>query len=111
MNAIEWCLESAGVGLDQVDVFAFPWRFSPAVAEEMITQICDSDLPVTDKFDALRSTGELYTDMLGRDAVYGDFVQRTGYEPDPSKLVLVPHHLAHLMCGAYLAGGGDAPSW
>ncbi|MFK4185370.1 carbamoyltransferase [Streptomyces sparsogenes] len=106
--AIEWCLKSAGVGLDQVDVFAFPWRFSPAVAEEMITQICDSDLPVTAKFDALRSTGELYTDMLSRDAVYGDFVQRTGYEPDPNKLVLVPHHLAHLMCGAYLAGGGDA---
>ncbi|OMI36398.1 carbamoyltransferase family protein [Streptomyces sparsogenes] len=108
VNAIEWCLESAGVGLDQVDVFAFPWRFSPAVAEEMITRICDSDLPVTAKFDALRSTGELYTDMLSRDAVYGDFVQRTGYEPDPNKLVLVPHHLAHLMCGAYLAGGGDA---
>ncbi|MER6140569.1 carbamoyltransferase C-terminal domain-containing protein [Streptomyces sparsogenes] len=108
VNAIEWCLKSAGVGLDQVDVFAFPWRFSPAVAEEMITQICDSDLPVTAKFDALRSTGELYTDMLSRDAVYGDFVQRTGYEPDPNKLVLVPHHLAHLMCGAYLAGGGDA---
>ncbi|MEU1786825.1 carbamoyltransferase C-terminal domain-containing protein [Streptomyces sparsogenes] len=108
VHAIEWCLKSAGVGLDQVDVFAFPWRFSPAVAEEMITQICDSDLPVTAKFDALRSTGELYTDMLGRDAVYGDFVQRTGYEPDPNKLVLVPHHLAHLMCGAYLAGGGDA---
>ncbi|GAA2363240.1 carbamoyltransferase family protein [Streptomyces cuspidosporus] len=108
VNAIEWCLESAGVGLDQVDVFAFPWRFSPAVAEEMITQICDSDLPVTAKFDALRSTGELYTDMLSRDAVYSDFVQRTGYEPDPNKLVLVPHHLAHLMCGAYLAGGGDA---
>ncbi|MEU1662198.1 carbamoyltransferase C-terminal domain-containing protein [Streptomyces sparsogenes] len=108
VNAIEWCLKSAGVGLDQVDVFAFPWRFSPAVAEEMITRICDSDLPVTAKFDALRSTGELYTDMLSRDAVYGDFVQRTGYEPDPNKLVLVPHHLAHLMCGAYLAGGGDA---
>ncbi|WP_326807125.1 carbamoyltransferase [Streptomyces sp. NBC_01775] len=107
-NAIKWCLDFAGVGLDQVDVFAFPWRFSPTVAEEMISQICQADMPVTAKFEALRSTGELYTDMLSRDAVHGDFVQRTGYELDPNKLALVPHHLAHLMCGAYLAGGGDA---
>ncbi|MGI5346885.1 carbamoyltransferase family protein [Streptomyces sp. CA-250714] len=107
-HAIKWCLNSAGVDLDQVDVFAFPWRFSEVVGEEMIAQICDSDLPVTAKFDSLRRTGELYTDMLSRDAVYSDFVQRTGYELDPNKLALVPHHLAHLMCGAYLAGGDDA---
>ncbi|MFG2650623.1 carbamoyltransferase [Streptomyces sp. NPDC048436] len=107
-NAIAWCLDSAGVELDQVDVVAFPWRFSPTVAEEMMARICDGDLPVAAKFDALRRTGELYTDMLSREAVYGDFVQRTGYELDPNKLALVPHHLAHLMCGAYLAGGGDA---
>ncbi|MBI0293848.1 carbamoyltransferase [Streptomyces sp. PRKS01-29] len=107
-HAITWCLNSAGVDLDQVDVFAFPWRFSPTVAEEMISEICDADLPVTAKFDALRSTGELYTGMLSPEAVYHDFVERTGYELDPNKLTLVPHHLAHLMCGAYLAGGGDA---
>ncbi|MGO4750593.1 carbamoyltransferase, partial [Streptomyces sp. 2MCAF27] len=107
-QAIKWCLDSAGVDLDQVDVFAFPWRFSPTVAEEMISQICDADLPVTTKFDALRSAGEVYSGMFSREAVYSDFVQRTGYELDPNKLTLVPHHLAHLMCGAYLAGGGDA---
>ncbi|GAB2602842.1 carbamoyltransferase C-terminal domain-containing protein [Streptomyces capparidis] len=107
-NAIKWCLDFAGVDLDQVDVFAFPWRFSPTVAEEMISQICDSDMPVPAKFDALRRLGELYTGMLSREAVHGDFVERTGHELDPNKLALVPHHLAHLMCGAYLAGGGDA---
>ncbi|QEU89781.1 carbamoyltransferase [Streptomyces kanamyceticus] len=107
-QAIRWCLDSAGVDLDQVDVFAFPWRFSSAVAEEMIAKICDAELPVAAKFDSLRRTGELYTGMLARDAVYSDFVQRTGYRLDPNKLALVPHHLAHLMCGAYLAGGGDA---
>jgi len=107
-NAIEWCLEFAGVDLDQVDLFAFPWRFSPAVAEEMIARICDSVLPVAEKFDALRRTGEVYTDMFSREAVYSDFVQRTGHQLDPNKLALVPHHLAHLMCGAYLAGRKDA---
>ncbi|MFJ2770622.1 carbamoyltransferase [Streptomyces sp. NPDC087300] len=107
-QAIRWCLDSAGVELDQVDVFAFPWRFSPAVAEEMIAKICDAELPVAAKFDSLRRTGELYTGMLSREAVYSDFVARTGHALDPNKLTLVPHHLAHLMCGAYLAGGGDA---
>ncbi|MGW0904350.1 carbamoyltransferase family protein [Streptomyces sp. NPDC002853] len=107
-NAISWCLESAGVALDQVDVVAFPWRFSPTVAEEMIAGICDSGMPVAEKFDSLRRTGELYTGMLSREAVYDDFVRRTGHALDPNKLTLVPHHLAHLMCGAYLAGGGDA---
>lgn len=107
-NAIKWCLDSAGVELDQVDVVAFPWRFSPAVAEEMIAGICGSDMPVAAKFDSLRRTGELYTGMLSREAVYADFVRRTGHALDPNKLTLVPHHLAHLMCGAYLAGGGDA---
>ncbi|GAA1889765.1 carbamoyltransferase C-terminal domain-containing protein [Streptomyces durmitorensis] len=107
-NAISWCLESAGVELGQVDVVAFPWRFSPTVAEEMIARITAADMPVAAKFDALRRTGELYTDMLSREAVYGDFVRRTGHALDPNKLALVPHHLAHLMCGAYLAGGDDA---
>ncbi|WP_125262748.1 carbamoyltransferase [Streptomyces alboflavus] len=107
-QAIRWCLDSAGVGLDEVDMVAFPWRFSPTVAEQMIAQICGADLSVAAKFDSLRRTGELYTDMLSREAVHGDFVRRTGHELDPNKLALVPHHLAHLMCGAYLAGGGDA---
>ncbi|QDQ15047.1 carbamoyltransferase [Streptomyces spectabilis] len=107
-KAIEWCLDFAGVEIGQVDVVAFPWRFSSTVGEEMIAGICDTDLPVAAKFDALRRTGELYTGMLSPDAVYADFVRRTGHELDPNKLALVPHHLAHLMCGAHLAGGGDA---
>ncbi|GAA2077679.1 carbamoyltransferase C-terminal domain-containing protein [Streptomyces albiaxialis] len=107
-RAIAWCLETAGLGLDDVDVFAFPWRFSEAVGEEMIAEIADGGLPVAAKFDALRRTGELYTGMLSPEAVHADFVERTGYALDPNRLALVPHHLAHLMCGAYLAGGGDA---
>ncbi|MFJ7496718.1 carbamoyltransferase [Streptomyces sp. NPDC097727] len=107
-HAIQWCLDFAGVPLDQVDVVAFPWRFSPEVADEMITQVASGGLSPAEKFDVLRRTGEFYTDMVSREAVHDDFVQRTGHELDPNKLVLVPHHLAHLTCGAYLAGGGDA---
>ncbi|WP_326812739.1 carbamoyltransferase [Streptomyces scopuliridis] len=108
VNAVGWCTESIGIRLDQVDVFAFPWKFTSAVAEEMIAGICARDMPVEAKFDHVRRVGELYTGMLSRSAVHDDFVRRTGFEMDPNKLLLVPHHLAHLMCGSYLAGGGDA---
>ncbi|MEU7728840.1 carbamoyltransferase C-terminal domain-containing protein [Streptomyces sp. NPDC040724] len=107
-RAIQWCLESSGVALENVDVFAFPWRFESAVAEEMIAHICASGMPVEGKFDHLRRIGELYTDMLSRSAVLADFTRRTGFAMDPERLVLVPHHMAHLMCGWYLAGGPDA---
>jgi len=108
VEAVRWCTESTGVRLDQVDVFAFPWKFTSAVAEEMIAGICARDIPVEAKFDHVRRVGELFTGMLSRSAVYDDFVRRTGFEMDPNKLLLVPHHLAHLMCGSYLAGCGDA---
>ncbi|GGJ84218.1 nodulation protein NolNO [Streptomyces camponoticapitis] len=108
VKAIGWCTDSTGVRLDQVDVFAFPWKFTSAVAEEMIAGICARDMPVEAKFDHVRRVGELYTGMLSRSAVHDDFVRRTGFEMDPNKLLLVPHHLAHLMCGSYLAGVGDA---
>ncbi|MFJ1830161.1 carbamoyltransferase [Streptomyces sp. NPDC088178] len=107
-HAIQWCLDFAGVSLDQVDVVAFPWRFSPEVADEMIAQVASGGQSPAEKFDVLRRAGEFYTDMVSREAIHDDFVQRTGCELDPNKLVLVPHHLAHLTCGAYLAGGGDA---
>ncbi|QIS12703.1 carbamoyltransferase family protein [Nocardia arthritidis] len=107
-NAIDWCLEFAGVKFEEVDVVAFPWRFSPTVAERMISDICDSGMSVTAKFDALRRAGAVYTGMFSREAIHRDFVERTGHELDPNKLALVPHHLAHLMCGAYLSGVRDA---
>ncbi|MGW7540964.1 carbamoyltransferase family protein [Streptomyces sp. NPDC054770] len=108
VNAIRWCLEHAGLGLDDVDVFAFPWRFVPEVADRMIAEISDSAMPVVTKFDQLSRTGDLFTGMLGRAAVHADFMARMDHPLDPNRLVLVPHHTAHLMCGAYLAGVRDA---
>ncbi|MEX1654831.1 carbamoyltransferase C-terminal domain-containing protein [Streptomyces pseudovenezuelae] len=108
VNAIRWCLEHAGIGLEDVDVFAFPWRFAPEVVDRMITEICGSGMPVVAKFDQLRRTGELFSGMLGRAAVHTDFMERMDHPLDPNKLVLVPHHTAHLMCGAHLAGVRNA---
>ncbi|MFF4522025.1 carbamoyltransferase family protein [Streptomyces bluensis] len=108
VSAIRWCLEQAGIGLDDVDVFAFPWRFAPEVVDRTIRDIAAGEMPVVAKFDQLSRTGELFTGMLGRAAVHTDFMTRMDYALDPNRLVLVPHHAAHLMCGAYLAGVRDA---
>ncbi|MFJ5266508.1 carbamoyltransferase [Streptomyces sp. NPDC088387] len=108
VHAIRWCLKQAGIGLDDVDVFAFPWRFAPEVVDRMIRDIADGGMPVVAKLDQLGRVGELYTGMLGRAAVHADFMRRMDYPLDPNRLALVPHHTAHLMCGAYLAAVRDA---
>ncbi|MFD4629001.1 carbamoyltransferase [Streptomyces sp. NPDC058284] len=107
-NSLRWCLNTADVRLDQVDVVAFPWSFSSDVVNAMIKDIGDSGLTVEQKFDRLRRFGELYGGLVGKDAVHADFKRRTGYDLPAEKLVPVPHHLAHLMCGYYLSGERDA---
>jgi carbamoyltransferase len=45
--------------------------------------------------------------VLGRDAILADFAARTGFTPDPEKVVFVQHHLAHAMTGYHTAGVPD----
>ena len=107
VNAVRWCLEQAGLGFGDVDLFAFPWRFSADVTERMITDLYEFPAPVERKLEQLGRLSELYTSMLGAEAIRADFARRTGHDLDPGKLVAVPHHLAHLMCGYYVSGGAD----
>ncbi|WP_404829410.1 carbamoyltransferase family protein [Streptomyces albicerus] len=107
-NSLRWCLNIADVRLDQVDAIAFPWSFSSDVVNAMIQDISGSGLPVEQKFDRLRRFGELYGGLVSKEALHADFKQRTGYDLPAEKLVPVPHHLAHLMCGYYLSGERDA---
>jgi carbamoyltransferase len=107
INALEWAMREAGIRFDEVDLVAIPWSFSDSMAAELISTVASAPLDVADKFDRLRRFGELYLDVVSRQAILADFRQSTGYELPAEKLVLVPHHLAHLMCGYFLAGGGD----
>jgi carbamoyltransferase len=107
-NSLRWCLNTADVRLDQVDAVAFPWSFSPDVVNAMIRDISDSALTVEQKFDRLRRFGELYGGLVGKETLHADFKQRTGYDLPADKLVPVPHHFAHLMCGYHLSGEQDA---
>jgi carbamoyltransferase len=107
INSVRWCLDIANISFEDVDVVAFPWNFSSDVVNAIISDVCTAGLPVEEKFARLRRFGELYTGLLSAGAIRADFVRRTGYDIPAEKLVLVPHHLAHLMCGYYLAGDED----
>lgn len=108
-HALSWCLETGGVSLDDVDVVAFAWQFSDDVMDKMIAEITEDDSAGTgEKFARLGRLAETHAAMFSREAVLADFLEHTGHHLDPRKLTLVPHHLAHLMTGYHLAGGGDA---
>jgi carbamoyltransferase len=108
-DAMRWCLDFAGVSFDDVDTFAFSWQFSRDVMNKMIAEITDDDAAtIAEKFARLQRLAETYAAMFSVDAIRADFLAHTGHQLDVEKLVLVPHHLAHLMTGYHLSGGGDA---
>lgn len=109
VNAMNWCLETGGVSFDDVDVVAFSWQFSDDVMDKMIAEITeDHSASTAEKFSRLDRLAETYAAMFSKEAILADFFEHTGHHLDPRKLELVPHHLAHLMTGYHLAGGGDA---
>ncbi|MGW1680856.1 carbamoyltransferase family protein [Saccharopolyspora sp. NPDC002376] len=108
INAVNWCLERAGVQFSDIDLIAVPWNFSSEVFDGLLLDIVGAPLDPADKLGRISRIGKLFTDALSRDAVLADFAARTGFTPDPDKVVFVPHHLAHVMTGHYLAGGKDA---
>lgn len=109
INAINWCLETGAISLDDVDKVAFSWYFSDDVMNKMISEITDDPTATaTDKFARLQRLAETHAALFSEDAILADFHHHTGHHLDPDKLVMVPHHLAHLMTGYHLAGGGDA---
>lgn len=107
INAFRWALETSEIAFERVDKFAFPWSFSADVANEMIRDIVATDLGIEEKFEQLHKFGQLYSGLLVKDAIRADFENRTGCQIPDEKLMLVPHHFAHLMCGYYLSGWSD----
>ncbi|MGP3980045.1 carbamoyltransferase family protein [Streptomyces sp. KR80] len=108
INAVKWCLESAGLQSSDIDLIAIPWNFSAEVLDGMLFDITSAPMAPSAKLDLISNIGELFTGAVSHDAVLADFAARTGFTPDPDKVVFVPHHLAHAMTGYYMAGMKDA---
>jgi len=107
-NAIQWCLQDAGLSVADVDLFAFPWNFDDGVMADLIGDVARRRLSAADTFADLARLRTLYDEMIAPDVVIAELSQHLGLDLPADRIRLVPHHLAHLMCGYYLAGGGEA---
>ncbi|MDI3422052.1 carbamoyltransferase family protein [Streptomyces luteolus] len=107
-RAIDWCLREAGITFDDVDVFAFPWNWSPQILDEILNGIRTSPLPEAEQAELTGTMRDLFEQVVSHDAILADFEARTGHRPDPAKVRFVPHHLAHATTGYYLAGMKDS---
>ncbi|MEU2827441.1 carbamoyltransferase C-terminal domain-containing protein [Streptomyces lavendulae] len=108
VHAIGWCLEEAGITFDDVDLFAFPWNWTPEVLAGIRDGIRASSLSEEAKTRLLRDMADLFEQVVSHEAILADFEARTGHRPDPAKVRFVPHHLAHATTGYYLAGMKDS---
>lgn len=107
LSAVRWCLEHAGVQLSDVDLIAIPWNFSAEVFDGLMMDIASTPMDPVEKLGRVSRIGELFTNVLSREAILADFAARTGFTPDPDKVVFVQHHLAHAATGYYMAGMKD----
>jgi carbamoyltransferase len=107
INSVNWCLEQAGVQFSDIDLIAIPWRFSAEVFNALLHEIADAPREPLEKLVTLFHVGNLFAGVLCREAILGDFAARTGFTPDPDKVVFVQHHLAHATTGYYMAGMKD----
>jgi carbamoyltransferase len=108
VNAIDWCLKEAGITFDHVDLFAFPWNWTPQVLEEIQDGIRNSPMREEAKARLMDDMADLFDQVVSHEAILADFEARTGHRPDLAKVRFVPHHLAHATTGYYLAGMKDA---
>ncbi|MFF1561222.1 carbamoyltransferase [Streptomyces sp. NPDC058279] len=106
-NSVKWCLEQAGLRFSDIDLIAIPWNFSTEVFDRMLAGITSAPMTPSAKPALVGNIGKLFTDVVSHDAILADFAARTGFTPDPAKVVFVPHHLAHAMTGYYTAGMKD----
>lgn len=86
-RSIDWCFSQAGIGVEDVDLFAFPWRFD---AEQLGAETAGLD------------------EMVSQGVLLAELSAALEHPVDPERLVLVPHHEAHVACGAALAGADTA---
>ncbi|MEC3917016.1 carbamoyltransferase family protein [Nocardia sp. CDC160] len=108
INSVRWCLDHAGIDFADVDLLAIPWNWSPEVVNEVLADISAAPMDEVARQQLLRGIRGLAAEVVGPEAILADFAARTGFTPDPAKVVFVPHHIAHAMTGYYLAGMPDS---
>ncbi|MFB6618664.1 carbamoyltransferase [Streptomyces sp. NPDC085524] len=107
-NSVKWCLDQAGLQFSDIDLIAVPWDWSAGVQEQLLADIMAAPMEPGAQAYVVDSMRRLFAEIVSPEAMIADFAARTGFTPDPEKVVFVPHHLAHAMTGWYLAGMKDS---
>ncbi|MFF3621217.1 carbamoyltransferase [Streptomyces sp. NPDC002467] len=107
-NSVKWCLDQAGIEFSDIDLIAIPWDWSAGVQERLLADITAAPMDPGAQAYVLDSMRRLFAEIVSPEAMIADFAARTGFTPDPEKVVFVPHHVAHAMTGYYLAGMKDS---
>ncbi|MFJ8017857.1 carbamoyltransferase [Streptomyces sp. NPDC096339] len=107
-NSVKWCLDQAGIEFSDIDLIAIPWDWSANVQEQLLADIAAAPMDPGAQAYVVDSMRRLFDEIVSPEAMIADFAARTGFTPDPEKVVFVPHHLAHAMTGWYLAGMKDS---
>ncbi|MEU2930264.1 carbamoyltransferase C-terminal domain-containing protein [Streptomyces sp. NPDC007251] len=108
LRSVTWCLEQAGLRFSDVDLVAVPWNWSPEVMDRTLAAIMAAPMEPSARQHLVTGMRRLFSEVVSPEAILADFAARTGFTPDPDKVVFVPHHLAHAMTGYYLAGMKDS---
>lgn len=107
-KSVTWCLEHAGLQFSDIDVIAIPWNFSDQVFDMVMFGLASAPASPAQKVDIVARIGEMYAKVASHDAIIADFAARTGFTPDPDKVMFVQHHLAHATTGYYMSGMKDS---
>ncbi|AYF72974.1 carbamoyltransferase [Nocardia yunnanensis] len=108
IHSVRWCLDHAGLDFADVDLLAIPWNWSSEVVDAVLADISAAPMDAVVRGQLLRGIRGLAAEVVSPEAILADFAARTGFRPDPAKVVFVPHHIAHAMTGYYLAGMKDS---
>ncbi|WP_040812745.1 carbamoyltransferase family protein [Nocardia concava] len=108
VESVRWCLEQAGLGFSDIDLIAIPWRWDAEVVDQLLADISAAPMNSVARQQLLRTIRNLAAEVVSPEAILADFAARTGFTPDPDRVVFVPHHFAHAMTGYYLAGMKDS---
>lgn len=100
-NAIRYCLDVAGIEVQDVDLVAHYCGFTPALVERRL-ELLKPFLTAEQAESVRRSYSQVHDGMMDREVVLRQFVEMTGMAP--RVFVPVRHHLAHAASAFSLPG-------
>lgn len=92
INAIRYCLEVGGVGVEDLDFIAHGFAYEP----------------FSDHFRNSEFGWYQFSSVYSREAVLGTLKEQLETFDEPSKFVQINHHLAHAASAYYLSGFREA---